>query len=179
MRIIRTLIIGASVAMAGLSSTAAVTMHLRIHMTGGSTALINVGEKTFSTDQAIKNPEGEECPEVVFEGSKLIVTVPKTDSEPSTYTYEANDVESFDIVKYDQTVGIDGVVVKNAGAITAIGGGVFAVAGTEARVYDLNGRQMPVEATATDAGLTVSLASLQPGVYVIATESATLKVTKQ
>lgn len=148
--------------------------YLTLYFNEGATAYVNVTGATPGAEGKAYMKIGPES---------LIVTVPKSDTQEETYTYEATDLNYFTFERHDFPLSsLSGLTASGQARITALGGGRILVSGegaTETGVYDLNGRRLSVSVSEGDGTLTFSLADLPAGVYIIACPTAQLKITKK
>lgn len=171
MHTLRTLFVGAVMAVCG-SIHAETLTYLTLYFNEGATAYINVTGAT---------PEAEGKAFMNFGPETLTVTVPKSDNQEDTYTYEAADLNYFTFEQHDFS-SLAEVADGSKTRITAVGGGQIVVSGAdcaEAAVYDLNGRRLAVPAVKGGEQVTLSLDALPAGVYIIACPTAQLKITKK
>ncbi len=106
---------------------------------------------------------------------------------PSVYTFEVEDLQDMAPIETNSTSAIADIIASgNAIVIAPLGGDLVKVTGSESlkssdvRVFDLNGRQCGADVTDESVGsITLSLASLQPGIYIVNISSHSLKITKR
>lgn len=122
-----------------------------------------------------------------------VVLPPKESSEPgvstpqSVYTFEVEDLKYMEPIEAGTTTAINDILAsENAIVITPIGGDLVRVTGKESlthenvKVYDMAGREQNIEVTAdSETSLTISLARLQSGAYIVNISSHSLKITKR
>ncbi len=171
MHTLKPLFVGVVMALCG-SLHAETLTYLTLYFNQGATAYVNVTGAT---------PEAEGKAFMKIGPETLTVTVPKSDNQEDTYTYEATDLNYFTFEEHDFS-SLDEVTATSKARITTVGGGEIVVSGegcAETGVYDLNGHRLSVPMVKGDASLTLSLADLPAGVYIISCPTAQLKITKK
>lgn len=121
-----------------------------------------------------------------------VVLPPKETSEPgvttppAVYTFEVEELQSMEPIEAGTSAINDIIASENAIVITPLGGDLVRVTGKDSltpdsvKVYDMAGREHKVEIVSDgDSSLTLSLAQLQTGIYIVNISSHSLKITKR
>lgn len=183
---LKPLIIAAALSMCACLPASARTTQLTIKLKDGRSVVLDL--------TASGSGDEKQLPVMTFTPTTLkVVLPPKETSEPGSvttpavYTFEVEELQAMEPIEAGTTTAIDDILASdNAILIAPIGGDLVRVTGSEAikaadvRVFDISGRQCDVEIVDENAGaLTISLAPLQAGVYVVNISSYSLKITKR
>lgn len=172
MNLIKPIVAGALMAIAGVvHAEETLQLHLCINFTNGTTAYINLEDGYDNANR----PTLDTTP------TSLTVTLPQTGADPAVYTYDVTAVDNFYFEQRTPT-GIADAKADSKPVINVLGGGIVSVSGAEASdvyVFDVKGRAVNVEKNQQGGATVVSLSGVAPGVYVISSKSATLKITKK
>lgn len=182
---IRPLIVAAVVALGSCLSASAKTTQLTIRLKDGRSIVLDL--------TASGSGENKRMPVMTFTPTTVKVTLPPKDTAepsvtptPAVYTFDVEDLQSMEPIEAGTSAITDILASDNAIAIAPLGGDLVRVNGNgqlspeAVKVYDMAGREHSVDITA-DGGnsLTLSLAQLQPGVYIVNISSYSLKITKR
>ncbi len=171
MNILKPLFVGTALSLSAALHAEMLT-YLTLYFNEGATAYINV---TGSTIDRVGQSYMKIGPEA------LTVTVLKYDDPDENYTYEATDLNYFTFEQHDSSA-LSELTTDAKTRIMAVGNGLIEVVGADCAataVYDLSGRRLNVTTVKGESSLTISLAGLPAGVYIIACPTAQLKVTKK
>ena len=180
------LIIAAALSVCTCLPASAKTTQLTIKFKDGRSAVLDL--------TASDNGDEKLLPVMTFTPTALKVKLqPKETGEPgvtappSVYTFEVEDLQDMVPIETNSTSAIADIIASgNAIVIAPLGGDLVNVTVSESlkssdvRVFDLNGRQSGADVTDESVGsITLSLASLQPGIYIVNISSHSLKITKR
>ena len=181
---IKTVIVAAVIALGSCLGASAKTTQLTFKLSGGRTIVVDL--------TATGTGENKQLPLMTFTPSTVqIVLPPKEATEPgettvpAVYTFEIEDLYHASVET--GTTAINDIIAEgNSIVIAPLGGDLVRITGDKSvnaeavKVYDMAGREQIVEVTAdNDSSLTVSLAQLRAGVYIVNISSHSLKITKR
>ena len=186
MKFTRTLCVAVALITAATSMAELITKTLRITRSDGT--VVNI-------DLSSGQKDGETVlPVMTFTSNSMKIELPpKVDPEnpdaviPETsYTFEVQDLKSIGTVQEEKSGIASTVADRNEITIAFTGRDLITISGgadlsaADVKLYDLQGRSLPVEVTTASQGrLDISLSPLAPGIYIIKIDTATLKVTKR
>ena len=183
---LKPLIIATALSLCACLQASAKTTQLTIKLKDGRSVVLDL-TASGSGDQ-------KQLPVMTFTPTALkVVLPPKETAEPGVvttpaeYTFEVEELKAMEPIEAGTTTAIEDILASdNAILIAPLGGDLVRVTGSEVikaddvRVFDISGRQCDVEIAAESAGaLTISLAPLQTGVYIVNISSYSLKITKR
>lgn len=187
---IRALFLVAALAVASTSMAEMITKSLCIKLRNGQTLTLDLsrGEKD---GQAV-------LPLMTFTPTTMKIDLPpRVDPEkpqetiaPASYTFEVEELKSMEPIGTVQEYksGIRSVAAESSDIALAftgtdqvtLTGSADKLDASSVELFDMAGRSFPADVTVEAPGrLTLSLAKLEPGVYVIKVQKITLKVTKR
>lgn len=192
MKTFRALCLALTLISSGTMLADLITKSLRITLRDGRTLVLDLSEGQ-------KDGEAEPVlPVMSFTPTTMKIDLPaRTDPEnpevkvePVSYTFEVEDLKGMAPIGTEQVEDMSGIATtlapKDDIVIALTGRDEVTVSGregiepTDVRLYDMAGTAVAADVTAAGEGrLTLSLASLPAGVYIVKIKSATLKVTKR
>ncbi|MDE6371033.1 MAG: T9SS type A sorting domain-containing protein [Duncaniella sp.] len=192
MKTIRALCLALTLITSGTMLADLITKSLRITLRDGRTLVLDLsaGQKEGEAEAVL--------PMMTFTPTAMKIELPaRTDPEnptvtvePVSYTFEVEDLKGMAPIGTEQVEDMSGIaatlapqddiVISLAGRDEVVISGREGIEPTDVRLYDMGGTSLAADVTAAGEGrLTLSLASLPAGVYIVKIQSATLKVTKR
>lgn len=189
MKLTRALCLAVALLTVGTAMAEMITKSLRIRLRDGKTLTLDLSEGQEDGRVVL--------PVMTFTPTSMKIELPpKTNPEapeeiiaPATYTFEVEDLKGMEPIGVEQELksGIaqtfapaDNLNLAFTGPDEVTVSGRKDLSASQVALYDLSGRSLPAVVNDSAEGrLVISLASLQPGVYIIKIDSATLKVTKR
>jgi len=182
---IKTLIVAAVIALSSCLAASAKTTQLTFRLKDGRTVVLDL--------TATGTGENKKMPVMTFTPTAVQITLPPKEATepgetttPAVYTFEVEDLQAMDPIEAGTTAINDIIAEGNSIVIAPLGGDLVRITGDKSvnaeavKVYDMAGREQNVEVTAdNDSSLTVSLAQLRAGVYIVNISSHSLKITKR
>lgn len=182
---IKPLIVAAAIAFGSCLQASAKTTQLTIRLKDGRSIVLDL--------TATGNDENKQMPVMTFTPTTVQVVLPAKESSepdvtaiPAVYTFEIKDLQSMEPIEAGTSAITDILSTDNSLIIAPIGGDLVRVTGNSSlkaeaiKVYDIAGREHSVDIISDGStSLTLSLAQLQPGVYIVNISSHSLKITKR
>lgn len=169
---IKRILTTAIIAVASLGCYAASPNHICLTFIDGSTAYLDMRADISEQNGTV----------FALSGNTLKIKVSSSSTAEESYAYEVEQLRNISFVELESS-GIANIANENAPVILLQGDGLITVKGVTSinsvNVYDIAGRMMSVEKTTDGASVSVSLASLPTGVYIVSCSGSTLKVSKK
>lgn len=175
---LKALMVATVIALFGSMTANAAVNQMRLTYADGHTLLIDLATQS------------SQLPKITFTPTALTIHVPsKVEGQPET-TFECS-VENLGAempIEFleeqtglaDVKAGNDNLVITPIDANTLLVKGADVLTPADVKVYDMAGHSVAADITATaDGEITVSIAPLSTGVYLINASRTTLKVTKR
>ncbi len=158
------------------------TTQLRISFHDGRSLLIDL------TPVKVTGPNGElikRMPIMTFSPTTVSFVLPSATETPTIHTIEVEDLSSMEPIEtvtsglQEAVMNIDNVILSPLGADMLRISGKDVVSASDVKVYDMSGHLMDTEVNECSDGLTLSLSSLQKGIYVIKVFNTAIKFIKK